>query len=91
MEALTVVWLFERGGERRELEIRRAATEGYEIVVRQPNGAEIAEWFPHVCVLVSRQAALAASWQVLGWRPHANNTDMIVQVDLSPSERSELS
>jgi hypothetical protein len=70
MEIQNMVWSFERSGERRQLEIRRAETDGYDIVVRQSNGEELAEWCPEAADLISRQTALATSWQACGWRPH---------------------
>ena len=70
-----MIWFFERSGERRQIEIRKAMRDGYEIVVRQPNGAELAEYCGDGTDLISRQAALATSWQARGWQPHGTHVD----------------
>jgi hypothetical protein len=65
-----MVWIFERVTERREFQIRKAAgRNGYEIVLRQPDGPEASEWYPDASDLISRQTAVARMWQATGWRP----------------------
>lgn len=65
-----MTWFFTRSTERLQLEIRRARQgQGYEIVVRQPNGAEALEWCHEGRDLIRRQEEVAKSWLAHGWTP----------------------
>jgi hypothetical protein len=75
-----MVWSFERFGERRQLEIRKAQGDGYEIVVRQPNGTELAETCADAGQLIGRQVALADSWRAVGWLPTVVDAEVLRQL-----------
>jgi hypothetical protein len=65
----TVIWFFDRNGEKLRYEIRRDRSDGrYRLVITQPDGTESVEEIDQATDLIERSVTLMNNLRSNGWR-----------------------